>query len=297
MPPSSFTIRHPSLDLELCLKPIEELKLHEETIEALLEKLKREIEVDHVLKHPVIVDRNTLIVLDGMHRVEALRVLGYGYVPVCLVNYESPAITLGSWARLILNLQSLKPLISMLLSFRYVVVECRSFDEVKGALVSREASLGVITNQQLLLVKTGFKDIKRIYEVLKRVESELEARGYTISYETERDAYDKVKGLKAPVALIPPTALKSEVISTALRGERFPHKTTRHIIPARPLFINVPLKWLTSSLNLKEAATHFYNHLRRKTVIHHPPGQVLDRRYEEETYVFQNSARSNTERT
>ncbi len=65
---------------------------HEETQPEHLAALTREIEQDGELRQPIVVDRHTLVILDGHHRVEALRDLGRTLVPVYLVDYGDPAI-------------------------------------------------------------------------------------------------------------------------------------------------------------------------------------------------------------
>lgn len=45
-----------------------------------------------VLYEPVIVDRESNVILDGHHRVQVLRELGVKRVPVCYVNYRSPSV-------------------------------------------------------------------------------------------------------------------------------------------------------------------------------------------------------------
>ena len=81
-----------------------------------------------------------------------------------------------------------------------------------------------------------------------------------------------------------PRITKRDVVTTALSREVFVHKSTRHVIPARPLFVNVPIEWL--NMDLKEANKLLLEHLSKKKLRHLPPGQTLDRRYEEELYVF-----------
>lgn len=53
------------------------LCLHEETIPELLERLTQHIQLDGYVKHPIIVDEKSFVVLDGTHRVVALKKLGY----------------------------------------------------------------------------------------------------------------------------------------------------------------------------------------------------------------------------
>jgi hypothetical protein len=86
--------------------------------------------------------------------------------------------------------------------------------------------------------------------------------------------------------LMTPTVTKKEVVDTALAGKVFSQKTTRHIIPARPMNVNVPIVWLHGNISLDEANTRLREHLASKRIDKLPPGQILDRRYDEELYVF-----------
>lgn len=68
------------------------LKGHEKVDEQRLANLKAEIESDGILKKPIVVDANTDVVLDGHHRMGALKALGCSKIPVVLVDYRSPKI-------------------------------------------------------------------------------------------------------------------------------------------------------------------------------------------------------------
>jgi hypothetical protein len=76
---------------------IEELKEHEEIRPAYLEELKDEIVSDGILKMPIAVDRKTYIILDGHHRLHALKKIGCNKIPVILVDYQSPEIEVIPW--------------------------------------------------------------------------------------------------------------------------------------------------------------------------------------------------------
>jgi hypothetical protein len=80
--------------------------------------------------------------------------------------------------------------------------------------------------------------------------------------------------------------MKREVLDLSLKGMVFSQKTTRHIIPARPMFVTVPTIWLKGDLSPEEANNRLRKHLASKRVENLPPGQILDRRYDEELYVF-----------
>ncbi len=99
--PVSFTIEGDGIRLDIALVEIDELLLHEATISGSLDGLMEEIERSGILRSPVIVGRESLVVLDGMHRMEALRKLGCRFMCVCLVDYASPGIKVDRWCRVI----------------------------------------------------------------------------------------------------------------------------------------------------------------------------------------------------
>ncbi len=76
---------------------ISELKEHEEIRPDHLEALKNEILSDGILKMPIAVDRSTYIILDGHHRLHALRRIGCRKIPVIMVDYQSPEICVVPW--------------------------------------------------------------------------------------------------------------------------------------------------------------------------------------------------------
>lgn len=73
------------------------MKEHEETERLHLEDLKEQIKRDGILKNPIIVDKNTNIILDGHTRLNSLKGLGYSKIAVYFVDYESPEIFVESW--------------------------------------------------------------------------------------------------------------------------------------------------------------------------------------------------------
>src|SRR4030042_1479877 len=76
---------------------IEELREHEEIRPDYLEELKNEIISDGILKMPIAVDKNTYIILDGHHRLHALRKMGCKKIPVILVDYQSQEVQVVTW--------------------------------------------------------------------------------------------------------------------------------------------------------------------------------------------------------
>jgi septum formation topological specificity factor MinE len=88
--------RSPKISLQItddiCFIELKDLKEHEEIRPDYLEQLKNEILSDGILKMPIAVDKKTYIILDGHHRLHALKKMGCRRIPVILFDYQSPEI-------------------------------------------------------------------------------------------------------------------------------------------------------------------------------------------------------------
>jgi len=290
-----YTVKTPKLELKITLVESSSLHIHEEIIPEILERLIEKIKSDNVWTDPIIVDEKTMVVLDGMHRVAAAERLGFKYIPVCLVDYDDPSIEVYAWSRVfksprresgVLIVDYLDVLLKPLSAAGYRSVHVPGL-EAGFEMLNRRDVIGLLVyGKRVVGLKSPTRNIKAIYDRVKGVENIAVNRGFAIEYHTERDGLALAEKAEFAV-LIPPVIKKSEVREVALRGEVFIHKATRHVIPARPLRVNVPLKWLTGELDLNSVREELVKNLSTRTVKTLPPGSVLDRRYDEELYVFE----------
>ena len=279
-------IETPQLSMEIKLVSIESLFIHEETISEELEKLKRDLIAAQVLKHPMIVDSSTLVVLDGMHRVAALKSLGCQLAAVCLVDYQNPEIELLAWHREFtgnINFNELVTATSQKCHCNLIPTTIdKAFENVKNRTADVAFANG---NSAHLLNFPNISSIKTVYDEISKIEIRARALGYDLIYSTESDAIESIHSAIRPV-LIVPSLTKEEVIEWALKNEVFTHKTTRHVVPARPLYVNVPLPWLKQS-NLNKANQKLKKYLENKRIIEKETGAIINgRRYEEHCYIF-----------
>jgi L-serine kinase (ADP) len=82
---------------EFALVPIEKLLAHEEVEEENIAELVRELERTKVFADPIWVARGSFVILNGHHRVEALRRLKATRVPAWLLDYESDLVSIDPW--------------------------------------------------------------------------------------------------------------------------------------------------------------------------------------------------------
>jgi len=93
---TSTVLKVDNTGARVTLLRVDQLKPHEKGSPLYLELLRKEILEDNVLKHPIIADEQTHVILDGMHRWLALKSLGYELIPVILVDvFKNQKIHVG----------------------------------------------------------------------------------------------------------------------------------------------------------------------------------------------------------
>jgi len=81
----------------LVLARLRLLRPHEMVREYRVVEVMESLLADGVQLKPILVDPKTAVILDGHHRVEALRRLGAVYAAALLVDYDDPCIRVESW--------------------------------------------------------------------------------------------------------------------------------------------------------------------------------------------------------
>lgn len=284
---NSFKIDAGSLTLEIALVDIDSLHLHEETLPEATKELAEWIENDGFVRDPVIVDLDTCVVLDGMHRVMATRALNCSWIPACFVDYDSPAIRIETWYRGFKG--------SSAAALRDLIERCGyalSPAEIEGAEdeTEQEKAIGFLANSETcFIIRDGNLDVHQSYRAISAIEEEARKRGLVVRYETGGDARAKLRAGSLDALLGPRRISKEDVRRYGSTGRPFPHKATRHMIPARPLRVDVPLKVLRDrDGSLKELNHRLMGDLHAKNLKRVPPGALIeDRRYEEEIFIFE----------
>ena len=280
--PTELIIRHERVDLRIRLSQSNLLVIHEETIPERVAELRESFALDGIVKDPVIIDDGSHVVLDGMHRVVALREMGCLNVPVCAVDYSNPSIKVGVWYRTLsrrLPIEGYEEALSLL------GVRLERFSFNIDELLENAPLATIFSSGDCFKLRSEHMET---YDVLRKAEQCLSQFSPTIDFETERDALNKLVNKEADAVITLPRIDKAAVRTAGLTGRLLPHKVTRHIIPARPLGVNVSLSTLRNDrIALKDANHQFVQSLRGREIARTPRGSIIeDRRYEEETFVF-----------
>lgn len=277
----SFELAESEFELEIKGESLEKLSFHEEVVDSFLEDLVSSIKDEERIKDPVVVDEETGVVLDGTHRVVAVKELGYEKVPVCSIDYQDSRVKVGSWSRLFPNL-SLDPMIRICEELEFEKDTCES-EEIGSLLFDERFNLIIASKDECRLIVQDVDSIQSVYRSAVKIEEKLREEGFEPQYESEKEILGKLNSEKT--ALLIPPAHKEEIIKAALSESPFPYKATRHILPIRPLGINLPLPILEKTLS--EIDEKLADRLGESEVEYIPPGSEFEgREYEEELIVF-----------
>ena len=282
----TFTIKTDKIDLKIAIIDIGSIHIHEETIPEVVQALAADLLRDSVLRHPVIVDDRTIVVLDGMHRAAALKAIECIRIPVCFVDYDNPSIKVETWYRAF-NRKDPLSLTEELMHWNIKTRES-SIQEAKKSLEAGAAAAFIATKGKCLIIENISGDVRQNFQLVASIERTAESLGYEVNYETESDALKELGEGMAQLVLGPPRVTKQDVRRVGLKGDPFPHKATRHIIPARPLGIDVPIEILRNQrIGLLQVNRQLIDVLKKRRLERLNPGSLIEnRRYEEQVFVF-----------
>ncbi len=276
-----FEINTGKIPILLTLKRIQELKPHEETVASDLRGIVTTLDQDPILRHPIIADSATGAVLDGTHRLAALSQLGCSTIPTALIDYQNPLVKVDRWFRVITG-EKLDDFLKRIEDRTTPLPMPAS--QADRSLHSRSSYATLCDQNECFTFGANGPRALAACQNAFRIEEIARNNHLKIAYNDSNDLKELSKNsfLMSTIRV-----KKSEVIESCINHSLFPPKSTRHLIPSRPLGIAVPLAWLKSK-NYAEAESAFVKHIRSKHIKRLPEGSnVGSRRYLEEVFLFE----------
>ncbi|MGC8661510.1 MAG: ParB N-terminal domain-containing protein [Nitrososphaeria archaeon] len=266
------------LSYRLELLKINEVRPHEEVKIRNLSEIMNSIKQIGLQLDPVIVDEKTNVALDGMHRIKAIRELQLKRIMVARVDYSDPKIGLERWLRAIKS-----PSISKIEELK-VALKLKRVESTTAAMEmvdSGESSIALITEKMGLVSsirRSGIERFSLIREFDRRV----------LDLETINDFEMQNKIKSGYAVLYVPKPTKEEVVESGLTGRLFPPKSTKHIIPLRPVNVRCPIELLNGRMSDSEATSIFQELLNRMAKKMMPAGSLYAGRVYNEPLVLYN---------
>jgi len=287
-----YCIETHTLTLKMEVVHVASLFRHEEIIPRIANKLILEFKNLASLQNPIIVDENH-VVLDGNHRAHAFNILNFKFIPVCKIDYFNDCTRLRYWFRLLGNVENFEVIQRTIEKFGGVFESIENRVELKKCLSENCLAFGVQRADAYSIARFSDRycvDPVAAYQVIQDIQDTLAAQGVTLTYVPCKTVHkdEFCKTMKPDELVIwTPQITKEMVVGAARQNKVFAPKTTRHVIPVRPLNVNVPGFWFTENVSLKEINHRFDKFLEKKKMRKFSAGMVLDGRYyEEELVVF-----------
>lgn len=265
--------------VEVDLRPIGSVLPHEETIADLSSSLARQIRADGFQRDPIIVDRENHVVLDGMHRLKALKELGAHHILCHLVDYSSPEIRLERWARSLKGVKK-ESIVEILEDSR---IDRRvSLTEAIELVDGRSTPVAVLTSGSCYVASSRFRSLAETFELVRSLDEASRAMGLKEDF-IEEELVETALTNPGNVVILTPRVEKKEVIEAAKAGRLFPHKSTMHVIGLRTVGVNYPLAELQEEKPSHELRASKLEGARGSIL--DPPVTYFGRRYWEKLLV------------
>ena len=228
---------HPSSDKPLIqcrivLIDIEELHGHEQVVESQVNYLKTNLQQLGYFFRPILVVKKHNVVLDGHHRIQALKELGGVRIPCIEIPYlKNEDITLATWLPIYTGQSGKFPG-----ELNTLKIESRPVASLESKFFSnRDHGFTLFAKNGQWLLKGSQKSLYNLF--LEYYNPEKFEYVKTTSY-----AINSVNNGYSSFTLLRKTLTKLDVLKTAVSGKVFAPKTTRHILSFRYQDIKVPLK-------------------------------------------------------
>ena len=251
--------------------PISECLIHEGIVAKWVDQIASNIKDQGKMKNPVIVTRHDshYIVLDGMHRFAALKQLGVRDILACEVDYFSPKIVLEGWDAFVFGKSDVRRFFSGLFSEKegYRFENLGDIYQARQRVLERKALLAIADKNGTVLglEKLGIRPENWLEELcfatdkIDRVLSEKDAK---VLYVDNTLTLNDFGPSNAGAVIFRPQFTKQEVIDHTLHKKLFAPKSTRHLIPERPLRVDLDLSLLTADIDLEIKNRILQDHLK-----------------------------------
>ncbi len=239
----------------------ERILFHEEVEPIRVARVASRLVDEGRLRHPPIVGAakkgEDLLLVDGAHRISALRQLGFPYALAQIIDYDDPLVELSTWHHL-LRLTDCPAFLRFIESLPGVTAHRRACRPEESPFRRAPGQLAgvILPDRSVLHACVGPRtSLKTQVELLGRIVGWYKADGFL-----DRISYDEFDWLSvnypAFSALVTFRIFtKDEVRRLGRDGRRLPAGITRHLVTKRTLRLNLPLDLLRADASLEQRNT------------------------------------------
>lgn len=211
-------------------------------------------------------DTGCHIVIDGMHRFAAFQRLEIPDIVAYEIDYEDPTILLEGWDALVFRPFAPRSFLQRLFPTPkgFDVHMVPSIATAQTMLDQRGALIAAVDQQHRCWIVTTRRrpSVDALVRASEDVDRGIDAAGLRPVYVADSLALGDFRKTRATGLIIRPHYTKQEIIARTLGRRLFPRKSTRHLIPGRPLRLDVPLTLLQTTISLRGKNQFLDAHLR-----------------------------------
>lgn len=275
-------------DFQLRIVELDKVHLHEETIPEQIMEIVRSLSEDRVQLDPIMIDKNSMVILDGNHRLEALRTLNAERVLVSMVDYNQRSLKVHRRLRCIKRIND-----SMISDLgKKFTFEQTTIENGKSLIDLLKKPLSLITRRSSYVCNLPFNDVIDAYSLVRIFDKIMIENKFIVDPLSENLAFERLWTTYSAFLYTPPIR-KEHVIESGLKNRLFPAKSTNHLFPIRPVGIAFPLDSLMGySVTLEDAQEELQeiSSISERTLM--PPGGIYrNRAYEDTLLIFHRRAR------
>lgn len=228
--------------VELSIIPIDQVRPHEDTVPSFLDAIRRDMRRTGYQRDPILIDKKTHVALDGMHRRAALISLHAKYAVCAEYDYLGQSVALERWLRYFVGPDD--DLLSSIISV-FNMKPCPNFREAVRTVDAGRSSLALLSNRESYVSKENWNMLE-MYRMLSEVDELFAKNDIEIDFVPESNKFNLFSS-ESVFVLYPPKLSKRNVLEIARKHAVLPYKTTRHVVPIRPMGIYFPLECLKNS--------------------------------------------------
>lgn len=204
-----------------------------------------------------------------MHRFAACKKLELRDIVVCEVDYSSDKIQVAGWDAFTFKKMNVATLLPDLFpeTRGYTLSRAKDGRDLQRQVATRQALLAACDkgDDYFVLHKRGLTGndlLEELIRVTEAIDSAIDHKRLKPLYVANAISLTDFANSDAQSMIIRPHFTKTEIMERTLANKLFPRKSTRHIIPDRPLRVDVTLSILRTTIELSAKNKILDDHLR-----------------------------------
>ena len=187
------------------------------------------------------------------------------------VDYYSKDIKLRGWDGIILGKWDVLEILHKIFP-KHIVIKKENRKEDMHKLIKEKKIIFGIKDKAFNKYSIRLKDKKLsavspnryldlVISAVERFEKNMDKTNHKILYVPDKTSNADFQTLKGTLLTYRPVFTKDDIIHRTLTGKIFPRKSTRHLIPGRPLRVDLNLTILNENIDIKIKNKLLYSHL------------------------------------